>query len=70
MKKLGIFAVVAFAVAFALGGLAISVAQGEIGTIKTGAAGLRAASTVTTGGTANPLVATAEWIFSIDLSFN
>ena len=48
--------------------VAIIAGGGAAGAIKAGAVGIRSASTATTGGTANPLVATLEWIAAIVLS--
>jgi len=41
---------------------------GVAGTVKTGLAGVRAGSSVTTAGTANPLLSTIEWISALAMS--
>ena len=48
--------------------VAIIAGGGVAGTIKTGLAGLRVGSTATTAGTANPVLATIEWIASFAMS--
>lgn len=48
--------------------LAVIAGGGSAGTIKAGLAGLRVGSTLTTGGLANPVVSTFEWIGAIAMS--
>ena len=48
--------------------VAIIAGGGIAGTIKTGLTGVRVGSTATTGGTANPVLATIEWITSLAMS--
>jgi hypothetical protein len=48
--------------------LAVIAGGGAAGTISGGLAGIRLASTLTTGGIANPIVSTIEWIFAIVMS--
>jgi hypothetical protein len=48
--------------------LAVIAGGGAAGTIKAGLAGLRVGSTLTTGGAANPIVSTFEWVIAIAMS--
>ena len=48
--------------------VAIIAGGGVAGTIKTGLAGIRAGSTATTAGTANPVLTTFEWLASLAMS--
>ena len=48
--------------------LAVIAGGGVAGTVKLGTTGLRLASSVTTGGMANPVISTVEWIASLVLS--
>lgn len=48
--------------------LAIIAGGGAAGTIKAGLAGIRLGSTLTTGGVANPIVSTFEWVSAIAMS--
>lgn len=48
--------------------LAVIAGGGVAGTISLGLSGIRFASSLTTGGTANPLVSTFEWITAIAMS--
>jgi hypothetical protein len=48
--------------------LAVIAGGGAAGTINAGLVGIRFASTITTGGAANPIVSTVEWVLAIVMS--
>ncbi len=48
--------------------LAVIAGGGAAGTINAGLAGIRFASTITTGGAANPIISTIEWVLAIVMS--
>ena len=48
--------------------LAVIAGGGAAGAVKTGLSGLRLSSTAVTGGVANPIIATVEWLSALALS--